>query len=128
MGDLIWNGYRGLLFCCMVYFVIIWDIVQGASNITIVFRKKLKLSSVNTIGIIQRMEKRKITDNRRCVFMELKQKIINTAILLLNLLEHCDDEELIDYVVNAIWSNDTMALYDLEDTLFIKVCYNDEDY
>ena len=60
--------------------------------------------------------------------MELKQKIINTAILLLNLLEHCDDEELIDYVVNAIWSNDTMALYDLEDTLYIKVCYNDEDY
>ena len=60
--------------------------------------------------------------------MELKQKIINTAILLLNLLEHCDDEELIDYVVNAIWSNDIMALYDLEDTSFIKVCYNDVDY
>ena len=60
--------------------------------------------------------------------MELKQKIINTVILLLNLLEHCDDEELIDYVVNAIWSNDIIALYDLEDTLFIKVCYNDEDY
>ena len=60
--------------------------------------------------------------------MELKQKIINTAILLLNLLEHCDDEELIDYVVNAIWSNDIMALYDLEDTLCIKVYYNDEDY
>ena len=49
--------------------------------------------------------------------MELKQKIINTAILLLNLLEHCDDAELIDYVVNVIWSNDIMALYELEDTL-----------
>ena len=60
--------------------------------------------------------------------MEVKQKIIDTAVLLLNLLEHCDDEELIDYVVNAIWSNDTMALYDLADALCIKVCYNDEDY
>lgn len=49
--------------------------------------------------------------------MKLEQKIIDTAILLLNLLEHCDDEELNDYVVNAIWSNDIMALYELEDTL-----------
>lgn len=59
--------------------------------------------------------------------MELEQKIIDTTILLLNLLEHCDDEELNDYVVNAIWSNDIMALYDLEDTLFMKACHNDED-
>ena len=49
--------------------------------------------------------------------MELKQKIIDTAVLLLNLLEHCGDEELNDYVVNAVWNNDIMALYDLEDTL-----------
>ena len=49
--------------------------------------------------------------------MELKEKIINTAILLLNLLEHCGDEELADYVVNAIWNNDTLALYELEDAL-----------
>ena len=52
--------------------------------------------------------------------MELKQKIINTAVLLLNLLEHCDDEELCDYVVNAVWNNDIIALYDLEDTLSIE--------
>lgn len=49
--------------------------------------------------------------------MELKQKIIDTAVLLLNLLEHCGDEELNDYVVNAVWNNDIIALYDLEDTL-----------
>lgn len=49
--------------------------------------------------------------------MELKHKIIDTAVLLLNLLEHCDDEEFFDYVVNAIWNNDTLMLYDLEDTL-----------
>lgn len=49
--------------------------------------------------------------------MELKHKIIDTAVLLLNLLEHCSDEEFIDYVVNAVWNNDTMMLYDLEDTL-----------
>lgn len=52
--------------------------------------------------------------------MELKQKIINAAVLLLNLLEHCDDEELIDYVVSAVWNNDILALYDLEDTLSIE--------
>jgi hypothetical protein len=49
--------------------------------------------------------------------MELKEKIINTAISLLNMLEYCGDEELSDYVVNAIWNNDTLALYELEDTL-----------
>ena len=49
--------------------------------------------------------------------MELKEKIINTAVLLLHLLEHCEDEELADYVVNAVWNNDTLALYDLEDAL-----------
>lgn len=49
--------------------------------------------------------------------MELKEKIINTAVLLLNLIEHCDDEEFYEYVVSAIWNNDVMALYDLEETL-----------
>lgn len=49
--------------------------------------------------------------------MELKEKIVNTAVLLLNLLEHCEDEEFSDYVVSAIWNNDTLALYDLEETL-----------
>ena len=49
--------------------------------------------------------------------MELKEKILNTAILLLNLIEHCDDEEFYDYVISAIWNKDIMALYDLEETL-----------
>lgn len=49
--------------------------------------------------------------------MELKRKVVDTAVLLLNLLEHCDDEEFSDYVVNAVWNNDIMMLYDLEDAL-----------
>jgi len=49
--------------------------------------------------------------------MELKEKIINTAVLLLNLLEHCDDEDFYDYVISAVWNNDVMALYDLEESL-----------
>ena len=49
--------------------------------------------------------------------MELKEKIVNTAILFLNLIDHCDDEEFYDYVVSAIWNNDIMALYDLEEAL-----------
>ena len=49
--------------------------------------------------------------------MEIKAKTINTAVLLLHLLEHCDDEEFMDYIVNAVWNNDILALYDLEDAL-----------
>ena len=49
--------------------------------------------------------------------MDLKEKIVNTAISLLNMLEYYGDEELSDYVINAIWNNDTLSLYDLEDTL-----------
>lgn len=49
--------------------------------------------------------------------MEIKEKIINTAVLLLNLLEHYGDEELNDYIVNAVYNNDILALYDLEDAL-----------
>ena len=49
--------------------------------------------------------------------MELKREIVETAELLLNLLEHCEDEEFWDYVTTAVWNNDTMALYDLEETL-----------
>ena len=50
-------------------------------------------------------------------FGDVKEKIINTAVSLLNMLEYYGDEELADYVVNAIWNNDTLALYDLEDAL-----------
>lgn len=49
--------------------------------------------------------------------MELKHKIIDTAVLLLNLLEHCEDEEFLDKVVDVVWNNDTLMLYELEDTL-----------
>lgn len=49
--------------------------------------------------------------------MELKAKIINTAVSLLNMLEYCGDEEFADYIINAIYNNDTLALYDLEDAL-----------
>ena len=42
---------------------------------------------------------------------------LQTAELLLNLLEHCEDEEFWDYVTTAVWNNDTLALYDLEETL-----------
>lgn len=57
--------------------------------------------------------------------MELKKKIINTATLLLDMLEYYGDEELNDYVVNAIYNNDTLALYDLKDVLEQE--YEEED-
>lgn len=47
--------------------------------------------------------------------MELKEKIINTAVSLLNMLEYCGDEELADYVLSAVYNFDTMALYELEE-------------
>ena len=49
--------------------------------------------------------------------MELKAKIINTANLLMDLLEVCHDEDLIETVVNAIWNNDKEPLWDLEEQL-----------
>ena len=49
--------------------------------------------------------------------MELKEKIIDTAVLLLDMLEYYGDEELSDYVISAIWNNDTLALYELKDAL-----------
>lgn len=49
--------------------------------------------------------------------MEFKEKIIDAAVLLLDMLEYYGDEELNDYVVEAIYNNDIMALYELKDTL-----------
>ena len=49
--------------------------------------------------------------------MELKAKIINTANLLMDLMEIYHDEDLIETVVNAIWNNDKEPLWDLEEQL-----------
>lgn len=50
--------------------------------------------------------------------MELKQKIINTAMQLTNLLEHNDDDQFTEIVVEAIYNYDIGALLDLEDALY----------
>lgn len=49
--------------------------------------------------------------------MELKAEIVNTAMILLNLLEHCDDEDFVDEIVNAVYENDIAPLWNLEDRL-----------
>lgn len=51
--------------------------------------------------------------------MELKAKIINTANLLMDLLEHCQDDELIETIIDAIRYNDKEPLWDLEEQLEI---------
>ena len=39
---------------------------------------------------------------------ELRKRIINTANDLMNLIEYCgwDEEEFVDYIVNAVYTND----------------------
>lgn len=49
--------------------------------------------------------------------MELKHDIIDAATSLLTLLSYCDDDDFIEYVVGAIYNNDVMSLYDLEESL-----------
>ena len=49
--------------------------------------------------------------------MGLKAKILEHAIQLLELLEHCDDDEFVDTVVGAVWGNDVEPLWNLEDNL-----------
>ena len=49
--------------------------------------------------------------------MELKAKIINTTNLLMDLLECCQDEELIETIIDAIRYNDKEPLWELEDQL-----------
>ena len=51
--------------------------------------------------------------------MELKAKIINTADLLMDLLECCRDEEFVDEIVNAIYCNDKEPLWTWEDKLSV---------
>ena len=49
--------------------------------------------------------------------MKLKFEILEMASTLLSLLETCDDDEFVDYVVEAVYNNDRMALFELEDVL-----------
>jgi hypothetical protein len=49
--------------------------------------------------------------------MGSKEQIVNTAISLIYMLEDYGDDELCDYIVNAIFHNDLISLYDLEDTI-----------
>ena len=50
--------------------------------------------------------------------MELKAKIIDTAMQLTNLLEHNDDDQFTEIVIEAIYNYDISALLDLEDALY----------
>lgn len=49
--------------------------------------------------------------------MELKQKIIDAAMTLMNLLEHNDDEQFTEIVCEAVYNYDMGTLMDLEDAL-----------
>ena len=49
--------------------------------------------------------------------IELKVKIIDCAMKLLNLLENCEDDTFVDEIVNSIYDNDVAPLWELEDKL-----------
>ena len=49
--------------------------------------------------------------------MELKAKIINTANLLMDLFECCQDEDLVETIIDAIRYNDKEPLWNLEEQL-----------
>ena len=49
--------------------------------------------------------------------MDLNLKIIDAAMHLIQLLEHCDDAEFIDIVCGAVCGGDLGMLLDLEETL-----------
>ena len=48
---------------------------------------------------------------------ELKVSILYHATQLLELLEHCDNDEFIDEVVNAVYENDIAPLWRLEEDI-----------
>lgn len=50
--------------------------------------------------------------------MDLKAKIIDAAMQLVNLFEHNDDDQFTEIVVEAIYNYDIGALLDLEDALY----------
>ena len=47
---------------------------------------------------------------------ELKVSIVKYAIELMDMLDHCEDEDFVDLVVNSIYENDVAPLWDIEDT------------
>lgn len=49
--------------------------------------------------------------------MDLNLKIIDAAMQLIQLFEHCDDAEFIDIVCGAVCNGDLNALLDLEEVL-----------
>lgn len=49
--------------------------------------------------------------------MDLNLKIIDAAMQLVQLLEHCDDADFIDIVCGAVCNGDIGMLLDLEETL-----------
>lgn len=49
--------------------------------------------------------------------MEVKLKIIDAAMTLMNLLEHYGDEQFAEIVCEAVYNYDMGTLLDLEDTL-----------
>ena len=49
--------------------------------------------------------------------MSLKQRIIDTAMTLMNLLERNDDEQFTEIVCEALYNYDMETLLDIEDTL-----------
>lgn len=49
--------------------------------------------------------------------MGLKLQILNTANILIDLLELCDDGNFVDSVIGAIYYNDKEPLWTLEDEL-----------
>lgn len=59
--------------------------------------------------------------------MELKAKIINTADLLMDLLDICRDEEFVEEMVNAIACNDKATLWDWEDKLSVMAEEDEEE-
>ena len=49
--------------------------------------------------------------------MELKLRIINVAMTLMNLLEHYGDDEFAELICEAVYNYDMGMLLDLEETL-----------
>lgn len=49
--------------------------------------------------------------------MEVKLRIIDAAMQLMNLLEHYGDEQFAEIVCEAVYNYDMGTLLDLEDTL-----------
>ena len=47
--------------------------------------------------------------------MNLKEQALNCAIQLLNLLDHCDDDDFVESIVDAVYSNDSMALWEISE-------------